>query len=91
MLGLYRVNASLWVFLLNALLLGVVAVFAYPLYDWGTNLGRKLGHSRMVALRERMKPRILPPIRVVLIVMALISFVFFIVKLAQQGGFSPGL
>ncbi len=78
MAGLHRAHASVWVFVLNALLWCIVAVFAQPMYDWGTNIGRRLGHSRVVALRERIKPKILPPIRIGLIIMAVISVIFAI-------------
>ena len=79
MAGLHRIHASVWVFILNALLWCIVAVFAHPMYDWGTNIGRRLGHSRMVALRERIKSEILPPIRIGLIIMALISVIYAII------------
>ena len=54
----------------------VVLVYVGPLYDWGTDLLRKLGQTRMADWRERMKPRLMGPARVALLIMAAISFVF---------------
>jgi len=49
------------------------------MYDWGTNIGKKLGHTRIVALRERLKNKVLPPARAALVIMSLISLYFSIV------------
>ena len=50
-----------------------IFVVAEPLYDWGVRLRRKLGMMRLTELGERMKPRVLPPARLALFLMALIS------------------
>ncbi len=79
MAAMYRISAPSWVFIMFALFWSVVAFFATPMYDWGTNIGKRLGHSRLVALRERLKPKVLPPARVGLIIMAIISLIFAII------------
>jgi hypothetical protein len=76
MAGMKQVNAPFWAFLIFSLFWVIVAVFAEPMYDWGTNIGRRLGHHRMVALRERLKHKVLPPARAGLIIMAIISLIF---------------
>jgi len=75
MVQLRRANAPVLAFVLLALFLCVVAAFAQPLYDLGTRIGKRLGPSRLVALRERLKPKVLPPARVALLIMAIISLV----------------
>jgi hypothetical protein len=76
MAGMKQANAPVWLFILFTLFWSIVAIFAQPMYDWGTNIGRRLGHHRMVALRERLKPKVLPPARAGLIIMAIISLIF---------------
>lgn len=44
------------------------------LYDLGTAIRRKMGLTRLAEWGERMKPRLLPPARLGLLIMALISF-----------------
>ncbi|RLG28212.1 hypothetical protein DRN98_09845 [Methanosarcinales archaeon] len=79
MIGLRKINAPAWMFILFALFWCIIAVFAQPMYDWGTNIGRKLGHHRVVQLRERLKPKVLPPARAGLIIIAIISLIFAII------------
>ncbi len=81
MMAMHRSNASYWIFILFALFWGVVALFAAPMYDWGTNIGKRLGHTKIVALRERLKPKVLPPARVALVIMSIISLVFVIIEI----------
>ncbi len=76
MAGIHQAGAPAWVPVLLALFWCVVALFAEPMYDWGTGVARRAGASRAAALRERLKPRILPAARAGLIVMAAISLVF---------------
>ena len=76
MAGLHQNNAPVWVFLLLALFWGLMAAFVRPLYDGGTALTRHMGLSRAAALRERWKPKVLPPARVALGIMAMISAVY---------------
>ena len=52
----------------------VVFLFTARLYDWETRLTRRWGMARMAEWRERLKPRILPPARAALLVMAALSF-----------------
>jgi len=49
-------------------------VWTRPLYDFGTYLLRKLKWTKMARWREEMKPRVLPPVRVALLIMAVSSF-----------------
>ena len=78
MLLLHRAHAPMWVFIIVAFFWCIIAVFARPMYDWSTGIGRRLGHHRVVALRERLKPKVLPPARAGLIIMAIISALFAI-------------
>ena len=47
-----------------------------PLDDWGTILLRKLGSDRLADLRDRLKPKVLPPARIALLIMAVVSILF---------------
>jgi hypothetical protein len=78
MAAMRQANAPVWVFIMFAFLWSVVAFFAPSMYDWGTNIGRRLGHHRLAALRECLKPKVLPPARAGLIIMAIISLFFAI-------------
>jgi len=51
----------------------IVCAAAEPLYDWGIRIRRKMGLTRLADWGERMKPRLLPPARLALLIMALIS------------------
>ena len=64
---LYIAVATLWLCLF---------LFIRPLYDWGTDLLRKFGLDRMADFRERLKRKILSPVRAALLIMALLSIVF---------------
>jgi len=75
---MYSAHAPVWVFILAAFFWCIVAIFAQPMYDWATGIGRQLGHHRVVALRERLKPKVLPPAKAGLIIMAIISLIFAI-------------
>jgi hypothetical protein len=66
-----------WFFFVAVAALWIVALLAAePLYDFGTNLLRKLGRDRLADFRERLKPKVLPPARVALLIMALVSLVY---------------
>ena len=79
MIQIHRAQAPTWVYIIIALFWFIVAVFAEPMYDWGTGIGRRLGHSRVVELRERYKPKVLPAARAGLITIAIISLIFAMV------------
>ncbi len=83
MMAMHRNNASCWVFMLFALFWGLVALFATQMYDWGTSIGKRLGHTKIVALREKLKPSVLPPARVALVIMSIISLVFVIIGILK--------
>ena len=57
----------------------VVFAFAPPMYDWGIRVRRKMGMNALADWGERMRPTLLPPVRLALLTMALISFVFAVV------------
>ena len=76
MLGARAGGLPWYFFAAIAALWGVVLLFVRPLYDWGTKISRKLGQERMADLRERLKPKLLPPVRVALLIMAATSAVF---------------
>jgi hypothetical protein len=57
----------------------VTAALAGPLYDLSMRLRRGLGMTRLAELGERMRPRLLPPARAAMAVMALVSFAFALV------------
>lgn len=59
----------------------VVLVFIEPLYDWGTTLQQQLKWTAMADWRMREKPRILPPARTALLIMAASSFVFGLLQI----------
>jgi len=79
MAKMHHAQAPAQVFIVIALFWCIVAVFAQPMYNWGTSIGKRLGHHRVVALRERLKPKVLPPARAGLIIMAIISLIFAII------------
>ena len=51
----------------------VVFFFVGPLHDWGTRILGELGCSRWADLRERLKPSMLVPGRVALLIMVVVS------------------
>ena len=72
-----RAAGLAWPFYVAAgCLWGVVAAFAGPLYDLGIRVRRGLGMTKLAEWSEGVKPRILPPARAALAVMALVSFAF---------------
>jgi len=79
MIQIHRAQAPTWVYIIIALFWFIVAIFAEPMYNWGTGIGRRLGHSRVVELRERYKPKVLPAARAGLITIAIISLIFAMV------------
>ena len=79
MFGANAANTPWFFFVAVAILWIVVLVFVQPLYDWGTNLLRKTGHDRMANFREGLKPKVLPPVRIALLIMVLISIVFAVI------------
>lgn len=76
MLGAREANMPQLFFVAVAALWIIVLLFAEPLYDWGTNLLKKLGCDRLADLRDRLKPKVLPPARVALLIMAVVSILF---------------
>ncbi len=73
---MHRAHAPIWVFLIQTAFLCLVAVFAEPMYEWGTSVGKRLGHTRIVALRERLQSKVLPPAKAALFIMAAMSLAF---------------
>ena len=57
----------------------VLFLFTRRLYDLGTALLRRIGWTAMAEWRERMKPRILNPVRLALLIMGTSSFLFALV------------
>lgn len=76
MLGVRAANMPRFFFVAVAAMWTVVFLFAQPLYDGRTNLLRKLGRDRLADLRDRLKPKVLPPARVALLIMAVVSILF---------------
>jgi hypothetical protein len=76
MLGSREANVPRLFFVAVAALWALVFSFAQPLYDWGTTLLRKLGHDRLADSRDCLKPKVLLPARVTLLIMASMSFFF---------------
>ena len=75
MIGINKAGFPWWFSICVGCFWIVVCVTAEPLYDWGIRIRRKLGMARLADWGERMKPRILPPARVALLIMASVSFV----------------
>jgi hypothetical protein len=75
MIGIRKAGFPWWFFLCMACLWSIVLVKAEPLYDWGIRIRRRLGMVRVADWGERMKPRVLPPSRLALLIMAVISLV----------------
>jgi len=72
----HRMHLSPLFFLFFVLFFAVVAYFAEPLYDWATHIARRLGHWRMVALRERLRDDIVSAAVTALWLMAIFSLLF---------------
>jgi len=81
MLGAKRMGEPLWFFLVFACLWFISSFAIVPLYDVGIKVRRKIGLKRLADWGERVKPQILPPLRCMLMVMAIISLVVGIIKL----------
>ena len=76
MLGAREANMPRLFFVAVAALWIVVVLFAQPLYDWGTNVLRRLGRDRLADFRDRLKPKVLPLVCVALLIMAAVSILF---------------
>jgi len=76
MYGAHRTQMPAVFFVAVAVLWAVLFVFVEPLYDWGTNLLRKLGWPRLADFRDRLKPKVLAPARIALLLAAAISLAF---------------
>jgi hypothetical protein len=76
MLGARHANIPWPFFVAVGCMWAVVCVFVRPLYDFGIRTRRKMGMTKLADWGERVRPRILPPARVALVVMALLSFLF---------------
>ena len=76
MLGAHEAHMPRLFFVAVAALWIVVFLFAQPLYDSGTILLRKLGRDHLADFRDRLKPKVLLPARVTLLIMAAVSILF---------------
>ena len=76
MAGAHAANMPRLFFLAVAALWTVVLLFVQQLYDWGTGLLRRLGFNRLADFRDRVKPKMLAPGRVALLIMVAVSIVF---------------
>jgi len=74
--GAHEDNVPRLFFVAVAALWVVVFLFAQPSYDWSTNLLRKLGRDRLADFRDRLKPKVLLPARVALLIMVMVSILF---------------
>ena len=74
MYGLRREGFPTWFFFCIGLFWLLVCMTAGPLYDWGTDIRRKLGMRRLADFAERNRPQLLPAARIALAIMAAISF-----------------
>ena len=75
MIGIKKAGYPWWFFVCTGCFWLIVCAAAEPLYDWGIRIRRKLGMARLADWGERMKPRLLPPARLALLIISLISFV----------------
>ena len=76
MYGAHRTPMPALFFVAVAALWVVLLVFVEPLYDGGTNLLRKVGPPPLADFRDRLKPKVLAPVRAALLLMAAISIGF---------------
>lgn len=75
MIGARAAGLPWWFFVSVGAFWCLVCAAAGPLYEWGIRARRKLGMKRPADLGERMRPRLLPPARLALLITAAISFV----------------
>ena len=54
----------------------LVFLYTRSLYDWGTSILRRIGWTATAEWRERLKPQVLCPVRLALLIMAASSFIF---------------
>ncbi len=73
MIGIRKAGFPWWFFVGFSCFWIAVCLVADPMYDWGVRLRRRMGMIRLADFAERMKPRVLPPARMALLLMALIS------------------
>ena len=73
MLGARNAGTSVGFFFGVAGFWCLVALVAGPLYDLGIRMRRQLGLIRLADWGRCMRPRLLPPARVALLIMAVIS------------------
>lgn len=74
MIGIRNTGFPWWFFVDVGCFWCLAGITAGPLYDLGIAIRRKLGMARLADWGERMKPRLLPPARLALFVMAVIRF-----------------
>lgn len=83
MLGCHKAHVP-WVFFVAVGALWTLLCFsAGPLYDWGTGILRRLGCTRVANWRQRLRPRVILPVRVAFLIAAVLSYVFAIVAIAE--------
>ena len=70
-----KLNIPKGFYIFFAILWTVVFIDAYPMYDWGTKRTRKHGWERMANLRQRLRSKIMPPIRIILLILAICNFI----------------
>ncbi len=75
MFGAKKLDQPLWFFLVFACLWFIASFAIVPLYDVGIRVRRKMGLKRLADWGERIKPRILLPLRFMLLLMAVISLI----------------
>jgi len=80
MFGAKKLNQPLWFFLAFASLWFIASFAIVPLYDVGIKLRCKMGLKRLADWGERMKAQILPPLRCMLLLMAVISLIAGLMK-----------
>ncbi len=81
MLGTKKMGGPLWFFLVFACLWFISSFAIVPLYDVGIKVRRRIGLKRLADWSERVKPQILPPLRCMFLLMAIISLVVGFMKI----------
>ena len=79
MIEMRRTGLPRWLFPIIAAFWIAVFLGSGYLYEWGIRIRRKLGMTKLADWGERMKDSILPPARLALLLMALISLCFGII------------